>query len=91
LRVLKKGLDGPVILRFNHNTNKMKKLSLEMLRLTSADILERSQMKNITGGNGFYACSCSGGPESTVMISDDSYPADAMVECNVVIRCRRLS
>jgi len=30
----------------------MKKLSLEMLRLTSADVLERSQMKNITGGYG---------------------------------------
>jgi hypothetical protein len=30
----------------------MKKLSLEMLRLTSADVLERSQMKMITGGFG---------------------------------------
>jgi hypothetical protein len=28
----------------------MKKLNLEMLRLTSADVLERSQMKKITGG-----------------------------------------
>ncbi len=30
----------------------MKKLSLEMLRLTSGEVLERSQMKKITGGYG---------------------------------------
>jgi hypothetical protein len=30
----------------------MKKLSLEMLRLTSDEVLERSQMKKITGGYG---------------------------------------
>jgi natural product precursor len=44
----------------NHNINKMKKLSLEMLRLTSADVLERSQMKKITGGYGgpcYITCS----------------------------------
>jgi natural product precursor len=34
----------------------MKKLSLEMLRLTSADVLERSQMKKITGGYGSGTC-----------------------------------
>ncbi|GMQ31345.1 hypothetical protein Aconfl_39890 [Algoriphagus confluentis] len=34
----------------------MKKLSLEMLRLSTNEILERSQMKKITGGYG------SGGP-----------------------------
>jgi hypothetical protein len=34
----------------------MKKLSLEMLRLTSADVLERSQMKMITGGYGGSGC-----------------------------------
>jgi hypothetical protein len=34
----------------------MKKLSLEMLRLTSEEVLERSQMKKITGG---YGESCS--------------------------------
>lgn len=39
----------------------MKKLSLEMLRLTSDDVLERSQMKKITGGYsgggaGSYKC-----------------------------------
>jgi hypothetical protein len=35
---------------------KMKKISLEMLRLTSGEVLERSQMKKITGG---YGVSCS--------------------------------
>lgn len=30
----------------------MKKLSLEMLRLTSEEVLQRSQMKKITGGYG---------------------------------------
>ena len=30
----------------------MKKLSLEMLRLTSGEVLHRSQMKMITGGYG---------------------------------------
>lgn len=30
----------------------MKKLSLEMLRLSTNEILERSQMKKITGGGG---------------------------------------
>ena len=34
----------------------MKKLSLEMLRLTSDEVLERSQMKKITGG---YGVGCS--------------------------------
>jgi hypothetical protein len=35
----------------------MKKLSLEMLRLTSDEVLERSQMKKITGGYGTGNCS----------------------------------
>ena len=34
----------------------MKKLSLEMLRLTSEEVLERSQMKKITGGYGGTGC-----------------------------------
>jgi natural product precursor len=40
----------------------MKKLNLEMLRLTSADVLERSQMKKITGGYGArtFSCHCIG-------------------------------
>lgn len=37
----------------------MKKLSLEMLGLTSDEILERSQMKKITGGARF-SCTCTG-------------------------------
>lgn len=72
----------------------MKKLSLGKLKLSSFEILQRNNMATIYGGsdnNGFWACSCSSGPESTVMITDNSHPADAMVECTVVIRCRRLS
>jgi len=38
----------------------MKKLSLEMLRLTSEEVLQRSQMKMVLGGGRFY-CTCSGG------------------------------
>jgi hypothetical protein len=34
----------------------MKKLSLEMLRLSTNEILERSQMKKITGGYGGGCC-----------------------------------
>jgi natural product precursor len=71
----------------------MKKLSLGKLKLASEEVLQRNQLATIYGGsdnNGFWACSCSSGPESLVMISDDSYPADAMVECTVVVRCRRL-
>jgi hypothetical protein len=39
----------------------MKKLSLEMLRLTSDEVLQRSQMKKITGGGKYY-CECTAGP-----------------------------
>ena len=41
----------------------MKKLSLEMLRLSTDEVLERSQMKKITGGYGgtyHYLCVCKG-------------------------------
>ena len=37
----------------------MKKLSLEMLRLTSDEVLGRSQMKKITGGYGGGSGDCS--------------------------------
>lgn len=37
----------------------MKKLSLEMLRLSTNEILERSQMKAIVGG-GRFRCNCVG-------------------------------
>ncbi len=40
--------------------NFMKKLSLEMLRLTSDEVLERSQMKKITGGYGGSYVGCEG-------------------------------
>jgi natural product precursor len=72
----------------------MKKLSLGKMEILPGEQLDRSQMATVFGGadnNGFWACSCSSGPESTVMITDNSYPADAMVECTVVVRCRRLS
>jgi hypothetical protein len=36
----------------------MKKLSLKMLRLTSGEVLERSQMKKITGGYGTVYIQC---------------------------------
>lgn len=36
----------------------MKKLSLEMLRLTSEEVLGRSQMKKITGGFGSVGVYC---------------------------------
>lgn len=44
----------------------MKKLSLEMLRLTSDEVLGRSQMKKITGGYGgnSYKCCDTGGCSS---------------------------
>jgi hypothetical protein len=35
----------------------MKKLSLEMLKLTSDEVLQRGQMKMITGGER-YRCTC---------------------------------
>lgn len=72
----------------------MKMLSLGKLKVGSFEMLQRSQLATIFGGsdnNGFYACSCSSGPEVTVMITDGSYPEDTMVECNAVVRCRRLS
>lgn len=53
----------------------MKKLSLEMLRLSSNEVLERSQMKKITGGYGttMVSCTCStsgGGSSSATCTSD---------------------
>ncbi len=41
----------------------MKKFNLEMLRLTSDEVLGRSQMKKITGGYGgtYVYCHCTGG------------------------------
>jgi natural product precursor len=36
---------------------KMKKLSLEMLKLTLDEVLDRSQMKNILGG-AYWKCHC---------------------------------
>ena len=52
----------------------MKKFNLEMLRLTSDEVLDRSQMKKITGGDiSFTMCDCSrsGGGSSIATCSDD--------------------
>ncbi len=40
----------------------MEKFNVEKLKLTSDEVLERSQMKKITGGYGThnYSCRCSG-------------------------------
>lgn len=43
----------------------MKKFNLEMLRLTSDEVLGRSQMKKITGGTAWH-CQCGGGPVFTL-------------------------
>lgn len=51
----------------------MKKLSIEMLRLTSEEVLERSQMKKITGGygGGKYKCCTTGGCSACVTCQTD--------------------
>jgi hypothetical protein len=49
----------------------MKKLSLELLKLTLDEVLERSQMKKITGGYGSnpYYCACFlGGSQTNGMV-----------------------
>jgi natural product precursor len=47
----------------------MKKLSVEMLRLTSDEVLGRSQMKKITGGRS-WICTCGNNPPITVWDED---------------------
>ena len=51
----------------------MKKLSLEMLRLTSGEVLQRSQMKKITGGygSGSWVCTCGNNPPISVWDTGD--------------------
>jgi hypothetical protein len=49
----------------------MKKLSLEMLKLTSDEVLQRSQMKKITGGYGGILIA----PGTCGFIDRDGYPA----------------
>ena len=67
----------------------MKKLSLEMLRLTSDEVLHRSQMKKITGGYG-STCSiqCSNWTQS--MQVDNCHSSAATLYCGStdnVARC----
>ncbi|MCL6258544.1 hypothetical protein M3O96_05560 [Aquiflexum sp. TKW24L] len=50
----------------------MKKLSLEMLRLTSDEVLQRNQMKHIVGGTSTWHCRCGNdGPWFTVWTDGD--------------------
>jgi len=60
----------------------MKKLSLEMLRLTSDEVLERSQMRKITGG---YAGGCSntacGGQAMVQCCSSQDYCSGPSGQC----------
>jgi len=44
-------------------------INLEKMGFSSEEVLQRSQMKMIVGGN-FYNCSCSGGPAFLVMAED---------------------
>ncbi|WP_081610453.1 hypothetical protein [Mariniradius saccharolyticus] len=53
----------------------MKKISLEMLRLSSDEVLERSQMKKITGG---YGGGILIGPGTCGWRDRDGYPV-----CNI--------
>ncbi|WP_113925882.1 hypothetical protein [Cognataquiflexum aquatile] len=50
----------------------MKKLSLEILRLSSDEVLQRSQMKKITGGYGAWVCRCGNYPPITVWDGGDA-------------------
>jgi natural product precursor len=63
----------------------MKKLSLEMLRLTSDEVLHRSQMKKITGGYGTVSvyCHCTGsvGAWSGTYSSWDAVRAAVVANC----------
>lgn len=64
----------------------MKKLSLEMLRLSTNEILERSQMKKITGGYGggesSYKCCVGGNCSHCVPCKTDCQcPSGTRVSC----------
>ncbi|MFC3416890.1 hypothetical protein [Algoriphagus hitonicola] len=54
----------------------MKKLSLEMLRLTSEDVLGSSQMKSIVGG-GSFRCVCYNSKGSWTGTYSDQATAEA--------------
>jgi len=58
----------------------MKKLSLEMLRLTSGEVLQRSEMKKISGGGRScgHTLTCEDGTQSG---GSGSCPTDASLEC----------
>jgi natural product precursor len=63
----------------------MKKLSLEMLRLTSDEVLQRSQMKMVKGGAGAWICRCGLNPPITVYDGDGpGYGGDPTQICQDV-------
>lgn len=49
----------------------MKKISIEMLRLSSDEVLDRSQMKRIKGGRA-WICTC--GNNSPITVWDEDLP-----------------
>ena len=56
-------------------------INLEKMGFSSEEVLQRSQMKMIVGGN-FYNCSCAGGPAFLVMAEDTDEAKDvAKAEC----------
>lgn len=67
-----------------------KKLNLEMLRLNSEEVIDRTQMANVKGGGAFWHCSCGGGPQFTVFTDTDD-PTEltlcqpAMASCSPAI------
>jgi len=71
----------------------MKKPSLEMLRLTAGEVLQRSEMKKISGGYGgsrFY-CVCSGSVgawSGTYASLGDAYAAGTINCASAVAECR---
>ena len=66
----------------------MKKLSLEMLKLTSKEVLERSQMQKVLGGQ-FYNCRCGRGNWFTLMTDNpdptaETFCGEAVAHCIAV-------
>lgn len=72
--------DGPFWSKFTSKFTMMKKLSLEMLRLSTNEILERSQMKKITGGRACnHTLTCEDG---TQFSGSGNCPTEATLACS---------
>jgi natural product precursor len=68
----------------------MSKFNLNKLKLSANEVLERSQMKKITGGYGTYRCVCSGSVGSwtgTYASSGDAYAAGTIHCASAVATC----